>query len=355
MSFDAAAAPNAVTSPIFYTVTNNRYFPGTVATLSSIRRFYPNEPIYVFPETRWLLTGCQIEHLRRLEGVNLVMPGDLAIGTVREAFQLKAHAACYLGRNGHRCVIQVDSDAVICSRFDAIVEQVVESGLPAGGKDLDERYDLTKYGPYFALCKTTPADLRKTASPYISTSIFFLPAAQMQEILELWSQAVDEAHFGPKDRPRKIYAGYSDQGIFNALLYFKGISPIVLDNHLSSQHWKHGRDKIELKEGAFWNGDRRQLAFHSVGDAPKFWTAPYVGFVAAKSGNLDDVYRYWLSNLFDGACGLLRSASLTCLEEKQKEYFPAGLAHLFREYQTRLAPRPMVGSAATNEIAAARN
>lgn len=338
MSCDPVAASSAITSPTFYTVTNSRYFPGTIATLSSIRRFYPSEPIYVFPESRWSLTAVQIEHLRRLEGVCLIMPGDFPFGAIREAYQMKAHGACYLGRNGHRCVIQVDSDAVLCSRLDAVAEEVITCGLPAGGKDLEERYDLTKYAPYFELCQTTPEALRPTASPYISTSIFFLPAVQMQGILELWSLAVDDAvQFGPQNRPRKIYPGYSDQGVFNAILYFKGITPIVLDNLLVSQHWKHGREKIDLKDGVFWNGDQRQLAFHSVGDAPKFWTSQYVGFVA-KSGKLDDVYRYWLSNLFDGACGLLRSESLTSLEEKQKDYFPGGLPHLFREYQERVKP-----------------
>ncbi|MEP6668620.1 MAG: hypothetical protein ABJF10_05675 [Chthoniobacter sp.] len=268
--------------------------------------------------------------------MHVVPAAELGVGEVKEAWQTKAHAALFLAGKGGRCIIQVDSDAVLCARLDRIVEQVTAQGLVAGGKDGNGKtYDLVKHAPYYDLCQTTATDLRATLLPYISTSILFLPVPEINEILKLWSKGVDEAEFGPKERPRKIYTGYSDQGIFNAILYFKGITPIALDNHLVSQHWVHGRDKVELRDGEFWNNGHPQIAFHSVGHAPKFWTPQYVDFVA-KSGNLDAVYQYWLSNLFDGPCGLLKAGPLSLLEQRQAEYFPGGTAaHLFREYQTR--------------------
>jgi len=323
-------------SPVFYTVTNNRYYAGTVATLSSIRRFYRDEPIWVFPECRNSLTKAQSEHLRSLENVRLVPAAELTVGEVKEAWQMKAHSACFLAGMGAECIIQVDSDAVLCARLDGIVEQVTSQRLPAGGKDgNDKTYDLVKHAPYYDLCQTTAKDLRATTLPYISTSILFLPVPEIDEILQLWSKGVDEAEFGPKERKRRLYTGYSDQGIFNAILYFKGITPIVLDNNLVSQHWVHGRDKIESRNGEFWNNGKPQIAFHSVGHAPKFWMPQYVDFMA-KSGNLEAVYQYWLSNLFDGPCGLLRTAPLALLEQRQGEYFPGGpAAHLFREYRVR--------------------
>lgn len=250
---------------------------------------------------------------------------------------MKAHSAAFLaGQQDCRCIVQVDSDAVLCARPDDIVEQVIAQGLPAGGKDGNgEKYDHAKYSPYYELCQTAPEDRRATMTPYVSTSVFFLPVPEMNAILKLWSTGVDEAHFGPKERPRKLYAGYSDQGILNAIFYFKGITPIVLDNALVSQHWIHGRDKIELKDGEFWNNGKRQIAFHSVGQSPKFWTAPYVDYVA-KSGNLTDVYRYWLSNLFDGPCGLLNTTPLPRIEQMQNDYFPGVTApHLLHEYRAR--------------------
>jgi len=323
-------------STIFYTVTNNRYFAGTVATLSSIRRFYPDDPIWVFPEGRHLLTGAQCEHLHGLENVHVVPAAEMTVGQIKEAWQMKAHSACFLAGKDCRCIIQVDSDAVLCARLDSIVEQVTAQGLAAGGTDgYGMRYDLIKYAPYYDLCQTTEKDLRAGPLPYISTSLLFLPMPEISGLLPLWSQGVDEAEFGPKERPRRVYAGYSDQGIFNAILYFKGITPIALDNNLVSQHWVHGRDQIEMKSGEFWNNGKQQIAFHSVGYAPKFWAPQYVEFVA-KSGNLDDVYRYWLSNLFDGPCGLLKTTFLSLLEQRQAEYFPGGAAaHLFLEYRAR--------------------
>ncbi|MDR3405975.1 MAG: hypothetical protein P4L99_26050 [Chthoniobacter sp.] len=283
------------------------------------------------------MTGAQVEYLRTLDNVHLVPSTEMPVGEIKEAFQLKAHAACFLAaRKDGRCIVQVDSDAILCAPLDGIVEQVVAQSLPAGGKDLNiKSYDLARYAPYYDLCQTTEKDLRATASANMSTSLLFLPVPEVNGLLELWSEGVDEAEFGPKHRARKIYAGYGDQGIFNSILYFKGITPIVLDNHLVSQHWVHGRDRIEVKSGEFWNNGRRQMAFHSVGDAPKFWKPQYVDFVA-KSGNLDEVFRYWLSNLFDGPCGLLKAMPLSCLEQRVAEYFPGGVAaHLFREYSAR--------------------
>ena len=342
--------PAYLTHPsAFYTVTNNRYYSGTVATLSSIRRFYRDEPIWVFAECRHPLTRAQVEHLRTLPHVHLVQAKDVPIGTIKEAWQMKAHSACYVAEQGCRTLIQVDSDAVLCARLDEIVERVTAQGLPAGGKDGNgDKYDHPKYEPYYELCQTTPEDRRATMAPYISTSVFFLPVSEMREILKLWSKGVDEALFGPKERPRKLYAGYSDQGIFNAILYFKGITPIVLENDLVSQHWIHGRDKMEVRGGEFLNKGRRQIAFHSVGQSPKFWTAPYIDYVA-KSGNLDEVYRYWLSNLFDGPCGLLNTTSMLRLEQMHNDFFP-GVAtpHLVREYKAR-------NNGAVEELAAPAN
>lgn len=305
--------------------------------LSSIRRYHRDEPIWVFAECRHPLTPAQIEHLHALPHVHLVQAKDVPNGTIKEAWQMKAHGAAYLAeRQACRCIVQVDSDAVLCARLDDIVQQVVAQGVPAGGKDgAGMTYDLPQHAPYYELCQSTPEERRATSPPYVSTSVFFLPVPEMNAILKLWSIAVDEAHFGPKERPRKLYAGYSDQGILNAILYFKGITPIVLDNNLVSQHWIHGRDKIELRDGEFWNAGKRQIAFHSVGQSPKFWTAPYIDYVA-KSGNLGEVYRYWLSNLFDGPCGLLKSTPLPRIEQRQGDYFP-GVAtpHLVREFRAR--------------------
>jgi hypothetical protein len=321
----------------FYTVTNSRYYPGAIATLSSIRRFHPECVIWVFSETRCPLTAAQTRHLASLSRVRHVSPADVPVGLVKEAWQLKAHAAHFLSRNTEGCLIQVDSDAILCSDVAVLAGDAVKQKVPAGGKDgKGVRYDHPKFAPYHALCGVESPAATKLPVPYISTSILFLPLPTQSGILSLWSAAVDEAIFGPKNRPRRIYPGYGDQGIFNALLHFKQIAPLVLDNDLVSQHWVHGLHKLEIRDGVFWNNGRRQIAFHSVGHSPKFWTPEYPHYVA-KHGNLNEVYAYWLWLLFEGPCGILQSVSREDCERRRADHFP-GLGHdLYSEYLKRIA------------------
>jgi len=311
---------------VFYTVTNSRYFPGTIATLSSIRSFHPACPIWVFSEKRHPLTRAQADHLASLPDVHHVSASEMPVGSIKEACQLKAHAAHFLSRSPADCLIQVDSDAILCSSLAGLAREAMRRKAPAGGKDgKGLRYDHPKYAPYHQLCRAESFAASERLIPYISSSILFLPLPDLADVLALWSRAVDEAEFGPRNRPVKIYAGFGDQGVFNAILHFKGVVPLVLDNDLVSQHWVHGKHKVEFREGVFWNNGRRQIAFHSVGKSPKFWASDYPKYAAA-SGNLDEVYRYWLWLLFEGPCGLLQWIGEEALAERRAEYFP-GLEH----------------------------
>ena len=91
---------------IFYTVTNQNYFPGTVATLSSIRTFHPRSPIYVVSESRAPLTAAQVDHLRR-RGVHY--HPEINVGQVRGSLQMKAHVACHLSSQYQGVLVQIDS------------------------------------------------------------------------------------------------------------------------------------------------------------------------------------------------------------------------------------------------------
>ena len=323
-------------SLVFYTTTNSRYFPGTIAALSSIRSFHPDSPIWIFSEARFHLTRAQLDHLASLSGVHHVSPSEMPVGSVKKAWHLKAHAALFLSSQPADCLIQVDSDAILCSSLDPLAEDAIRQKAPAGGQDgKGLRYDDPIFAPYLDLCGVEPLPPSVDRVPYISTSILFLPLPDLGEILGLWSRAVDEEEFGPKNRPVKTYAGYGDQGVFNAILHFKGIAPLVVDNDLLSQHWVHGKHKVELRDGLFWNNGRRQIAFHSVNICPKFWAPDYPKY-AATTGTLDDVYRYWLWLLFEGPCGLLHSINEDTLIRDRPNYFP-GLAH---NLLTRLREHP---------------
>lgn len=315
-------SPHAAIDAIFYTVSNAHYFAGTVATLSSIRTFHPGNEIWVFCETRELLGELQLAHLRSLPKVHCVTADQFQVGTIREAWQLKAHAAHFLAQRHEGVLVQVDSDAVLCSSLDDIIDEAHSRGVPAGGKDgAGMRYDRAKYAPYHALCGLASKQNDDFNPHYTSTSILILPLPAVRDIVALWSRAVDEATWGPETQERKIYGGHGDQGVLNAILHFKGIIPLTLPNELISEHWTHGQSRIRFREGKFWNGEKAQMAFHSVSDAPKFWESAYLSYVE-KNPALREVYLYWLYQLFDGPCGVLRGASWEKFLRDRTALFP---------------------------------
>jgi hypothetical protein len=327
-------------SPIaFYTVTNRSYYPGTIATISSIRTFHPKSPIWVVAECRAPLTAEQIEHLRALPGVHFLKATDIPIGRVKEGWQMKAHAAHFLSTQFAGVLVQVDSDAVLCTNLEPLASEALERGVPVGGKDgAGAAYALKEYSPYYALCDSQLSPGDHFNAHYISSCVLLLPTKALAAIFPLWTIGVDEARFGPPARERKIYEGFGDQGVLNAILFFKGITPLTRDNETISEHWTHGRSPVEFRAGCFWNGDRQQLAFHSVGDAPKFWTAGYRDYVSSRP-NLKEVYLYWLFQLFDGPCGLLATHTWQQAERQRRTLFPEDGPNLFEEYAKRRNPQ----------------
>jgi hypothetical protein len=256
-------------SLVFYTVTNQTYYPGTVATLSSIRTFYPQNPIYVVSESRNQLTAGQTAHLQSLSDVHYLPAAELPVGEIREAWQMKAHVAYYLSTKYDGMLAQVDSDAVLCATLDGLVAEAATRGVPVGGKDgSGPKYPYAEYHPYQGLCEVNFGEQLHHNPSYVSTSILMLPLEPLREILRLWSSAVDKAKFGPGWQKEKVYAGYSDQGVFNAILFFKGVTPHLIDNEILSEHWCHGRSPVTFREGRFWKGAKQQISFHSVGNIP---------------------------------------------------------------------------------------
>ena len=323
---------------VFYTVTNARYYPCTIATLSSIRTFHPMSPIWVFGECREPLRAEQLDHLRSLPNVHYLAAADVPMGRVKEGWQMKAHAAHLLATQYGGTLIHVDSDVVLCANFEALAAQAAERGLPGGGKDgAGAPYPLKEYEPYYALTASKRDRQDYFNARYISSSVLLLPIQPLADILPLWSAGVDDAEFGPPARERKIYAGFGDQGVLNAILFFKGITPLELENDSVSEHWTHGHKPVAFREGGFWKGESRQLAFHSVGEAPKFWTADYTRY-AGSHPNLEPVYLYWLFQLFDGPCGLLTANSTQGLKRKAGALFPKESPDLLGEYFRRRGP-----------------
>lgn len=317
---------------VFFTITNQNYFPGTIATLSSIRTFHPQNPIYVVSESRAPLTAEQIRHLRSFTGVFYLSAAELSIGSIREAWQMKAHVACYLARQYSEVIVQVDSDAVLCARVDELAAEATAREVPVGGQDGNGvTYPYPEYAPYQSLCGVNFGPKSCINPNYVSSSVLILPVKPLAAIFPLWSLAVDQGNFGPGWQKEKLYAGRGDQGVLNAILFFKGIAPHVIDNEIISEHWTHGRHPVTYHDGRFWNKGRQQIAFHSVGKAPKFWTADYRDFVA-QNPHLRLVYSYWLFLLFEGSCGLLSRKTVAELQTQYRLLFPGACPELLTEY-----------------------
>jgi hypothetical protein len=330
---------NSPDSPAFYTTTSQGYFPGTVAALSSIRTFHPHAPIHVFGESKKPPTAEQAEYLRAVEGVQYLAAADVPVGRIRDAWQLKAHAASYLAQKYQDVLIHLDSDALLCASIAPLAAEARAQGVPVGGRDgKGPLYRYPEFAHYQTLCGAEGGVEPRRNAHYVSTSVLVLPLPPLREILMLWSQAVDHATFGPATDREKLYPGYGDQGVFNAILFHKGITPHLIDNEQISEHWCHGQAAVTFREGRFWKGEKPQFAFHSVGDIPKFWTAGYRDRVR-KNQNLEPVYLYWLYQLFDGPCGFLGVFHPDKIRQLRELFFGPSSPSLLEEYfERRQAP-----------------
>lgn len=341
----------------FCTVTNARYFPGTVATVSSIRMFYPLAPVWVFAEHRHPLTTAQTQYLDRLPGVRVEQAGTGRYGKVEEAWQLKAHALNHLQRTyagtDVKVITLIDSDLVLAHRIEPMIG-LADVGRIVGGRDgKGPVYDADRYDPYGSLCASTRQHGTHHNPHYVSTSLVSMPIDSVfARVCQLWSRACDAAVFGPSGRGERIYWGHGDQGVLNAILYFCGIEPALLDNDVVSEHGVHGKVRVEPHEGRFDRAGKMQLAFHSVGRSPKFW-APVYAANATPGSTLEWVYLYWLFLLFDGPAGLLNGMASSQARAAAGDLFP-GVGHdLLGEYERRRRPvlRRLVKDVALMEIA----
>lgn len=273
----------------FVTITDYDFFPGTLATVGSVREFAPNADVYVVQNDNNPLSApqaaCfdQIDRVRLLHSSRFAMPGRL-IG----AWELKAYAVHDLS-NEYEVIIGIDSDCLLCSDVNDEVTRCFERGCFLGGKDGDGAdYDAS----YQAYGIQTPA----CNSRYMSTSLFFCAVNDANEqILRRWVDCCNKAifnHTGP-------YPGHGDQGVLNAVLYSANRlhSIELLENPLWSQHWVYWDSIVEFDDGRFRNhsaGGRKQRSFHCGGDE-KYWvrahrdrvltsnplqTYPYVWFLA---------------------------------------------------------------------------
>jgi hypothetical protein len=280
----------------FITVTDYDFFPGTLATVGSVREFAPAADVFVVQNDRHPLTAPQADCLARDARVRLLSSSHFeTAGRYINAWELKAYAAHDLC-GGYDVIIGIDSDCLLCSNVDDVTRDCLASGKfiggqDGGGVDYDESYRV--YG--------IPTPARNPR--YMSTSLYFCAVNDAnRRVLRRWAECCNAALFnatGP-------HPGHGDQGVLNAVLFAENGSQTVelLDNRLWSQHWVYWDSIIEARGNEFLNrsaGGRRQRAFH-CGGGEKYWAREHRDRVF--NGNPLQTYPYvwFLAMLWFGAC-----------------------------------------------------
>jgi|GEM_PF-1379325 len=311
----------------FITVTDHSFFPGTVATVSSVLTFHPSATILVVQNDKHPLTAPQAGVLRRSPQVTIVNSCSLErAGRFINAWELKAYAAHDLCAE-YDVVVGIDSDCLLCSSLEDQIEQAHRRSGWCGGKDgagADYGDDYRVYG------MQTPAKNLK----YMSTSLFFCAVTpENRQILARWAECCSKAVFNGQGP----YPGHGDQGVLNAILFATNQSRDVqlLPNELWSQHWVYWNTISDYQNGAFVNrsaGGAPQRSFH-CGGAEKYWNREHRDRVLDGHALQTYPYVWFLAMLWFGRC---RDWSIDPFQ-----YLPPASHHLVEDLFTFL---PQIGT-----------
>jgi len=304
------------TRSLFLTVSDHFFFPGTAATVNSIRHFHPAVDVVVVNNNR-RGTG-----LNRAQKAFLVQRGvrvfDAQLfdqpGRWLGAWALKAYAAYDLTRNdrGSRVdvLVGIDSDCILCGPIHDVIHSASQTGQFYGGADNPVTYDDT-YRPYGIV---PPAVNGKC----MSTSLYVCAlTAENRRVLGRWATCCGNAAF--------LNPGHFDQGTLNAVLFQQrgpaGVT--LLDNHLWSQHWCYWEDTIHAEEGTLVHARLQvpQRALH-CGGPEKFWTRAHADRLSQYPSHTVN-YAWFLSFLWSG--------EHWDWERSAEEYLPEGARHLVQD------------------------
>lgn len=278
----------------FIAITDYDFFPGALATVSSVLEFQPRADIFVVYNEKRPLTAPQLACIQHGKQVSVLSSARFsANGRFINAWELKAYAANDLAAE-YDVIVGIDCDCLLCSNVDDEIVRCFKTGGWLGGRDgdgadYDEAYRV--YG------LSTPArNLR-----YMSTSLYFCAITDAnRRILQRWANCCNRAMFnGTGTCP-----GHGDQGVLNAVLFAEGRTDGIelLNNRLWSQHWTYWDSVIEYRDGVFRNlsaQGQRQRAFHCAG-TENFWEKAHSRRVRANPGRAYP-YAWFLAMLWFGA------------------------------------------------------
>jgi predicted O-methyltransferase YrrM len=284
---------------VWITVSDRRFYPGTLAAVNSVLLYHPSASICVVSSGRFNeeLTKVQVEMLEAAGVKVLPHTAFYRDGRVLGAWQLKAYAAADLCESCD-VVIGFDSDAVLCGAIDDVIAACLEDGKFRGGCDGNGVTYGEEYAPYgFSVPTRNPV--------YMSTSLYVVASIpENRSILREWAEHCDKAKFGPQSE--KIYAGHGDQGVLNAILFKKGCSRnvVLLDNQLWSQHWVYWSDVIHFDGELLRNrtASGKPMRLLHCGGGEKFWSRAHSAKLDGSGQNQVWSYAHWLRMLWLGRC-----------------------------------------------------
>jgi hypothetical protein len=279
----------------FVTVTDYDFFPGTLATVNSILKFHPHVDVVVVNNLKKGLSEPQRMLLER-GGIKIIdstmfEKGERFIGP----WELKAYAACDLAES-YDMIIGIDSDCVLCSGVDDVIEQSFATGKFTGGKDgHGPLYDETYAGYGITVGSHN--------SQYMSTSLFFCPTTERNKaILRRWAECTNEALYNSTGS----LPGHGDQGLLNAVIFSElGTEGTdLLENMVWSQHWTYWNSIVAYDDGEFRNysqSKERQRTFH-CGGAEKFWEKSHSDRILEVNQSQSTNYAWWQYLFWFGLC-----------------------------------------------------
>ena len=188
-----------MTDVAFYCVADERYYPGVVAMLNSLRLQGHDEAVFVL--------DCGLSRRQREQlgsEVTIVERPDAAAAWMQKTYAPLQHPA--------RVMILIDADMIVTRPLNELI------ALAAGGRVVAFRNDRDVYFPEWGKL----LDLGPTRpGPYVCSGLVALAADPGLDILGLWEDRkgwIDPApsYFGSNEPGYEF--PYLDQDVFNAIL-----------------------------------------------------------------------------------------------------------------------------------------
>lgn len=288
---------------LFLTVTDENFFPGTIATINSILDYHPQAMIAVVDYDSESENGLNENQKNFLmyKNIFLYKKEDFIFGDrVNGAWQAKTYAMTdILKKNDYDIIIGIDSDSCILSNLDDIINKSVIDGKIRGGHDSGGEYYSADYKVYGI---TDELHYKK----YMSTSLYFVPNNDLnKKIFREASECTNKAIYGSQEE--KIYPGHGDQGVLNAIIYknTQGDNVDLLENEIWSMHWSYSESIVKFDGDKLINlsfDGKPFRSFHSP-SMEKIWSTDY--FYSQKYQNQKWIYIFFLRYLFAGQISLL--------------------------------------------------